>query len=137
MEFIYANRTVPESSLSPAEALAKAKLEKNLQINTWRETANKTSFTFAGKQIAVDDLSTKDILFANAEINNRSALPANWVGGWKTLDNSFVAIPTIDAWRDFISAMYGQGVVNFGRSQQLKAQLAAATTLAEVEAIVW
>lgn len=117
--------------------LVKAKTDKNTQINTWRETANKTSFTFLGKQIAVDDLSTKDILFANAEILNRGVLPANWVGGWKTMDNSFVPIATVAAWRDFISAMYGQGVVNFAHSQALKAQLEAATTLADVEAIKW
>lgn len=136
MEFIYPNRAT-EADLSPEAALTKAKIDKNLQINAWRETANKTSFTFAGKQIAVDDLSTKDILFANAEINNRNALPADWVGGWKTLDNSFVSIPSVEVWRNFISAMYGQGVLNFAHSQQLKSQLSLATTLAEVEAIKW
>ena len=136
MEFIYPSGAT-EADLSPEAALAKAKVEKNLRINAWRETANKTSFTFLGKQVAVDDLSTKDILFANAEILNRGVLPANWVGGWKTMDNSFVPIATVAAWRDFISAMYGQGVVNFARSQTLKAQLESATTLADVEAIKW
>ena len=136
MEFIFPNRD-SEVILSPEESLVKAKQTKNALINQWREIANKTSFTFSGKQISVDDLSTKDILFANAEILNRGSLPQNWVGGWKTMDNSFVAIPTIEVWRDFISAMYGQGVTNFAHSQALKSQLAAATTLEEVEAIKW
>ncbi len=117
--------------------LAAAKASKNVQINQWRLKANNESFTFAGKHIATDDLSMRDILVTNGRIANRGTLPPEWLGGWKALNNSVVAIPSVAVWMDFIDAMYDQGNTNFKHAQMLKTALAAAETVDQVNAIVW
>lgn len=121
----------------PIADLSKAKSLKNVQINQWREQANGSSFVFGGKHIAADDLSTKYILVTNAKILNRGGLPADWLGKWKAIDNTYVDILNIADWHDFIDAMYNQGQTNFIHSQQLKMALSVATTFEEVEAIKW
>lgn len=125
----------------PSEAapltLTQAKEAKNTLINQWRSMANETSFTFLGKHIASDILSKWDILTANSKILNRGALPGDWFGGWKTIDNSLVLIPTVAVWKDFIDAMYDQGTTNFTHAQTLKSTLAAATSIEQVNSIVW
>jgi len=64
-------------------------------------------------------------------------MPVDWVGGWKTIANTYVPIPDVATWGRFYLSMTGQGKVNFAHSQALKAQLAAATTAEQVEEIVW
>ena len=107
------------------------------QINQWRAAANQSEFTYQGKQIAVDRLSRSDIDGVNGEVSLTGALPANFPGGWKTKDNTYVAIPDVATWVLFYKAMTAQGSANFLHSQTLKAQVAAATTIAEIEAITW
>lgn len=58
-------------------------------------------------------------------------------GAWKAMDNSYVAIPDVGTFKAMHAAMTAQGTVNFGHSQTLKAALAAATTVEQIEAIVW
>ncbi|MFZ6755751.1 DUF4376 domain-containing protein [Undibacterium sp. Ji50W] len=120
-----------------SEALAIQKVAKNAQINEWRLAANLDSFTYLGKHIASDLLSLLDIYGANGEILNHGVLPVSWKGGWKAKDNTYVPIATTADWLKFYSAMYNQGSTNFDHSQMLKATLAAATTTADIDAIVW
>lgn len=40
-------------------------------------------------------------------------------------------------WVAFYQAMTTQGTANFNKAQRLKAMVAAATTIVEVEAIIW
>ena len=111
------------------------KAAKNAAINAARLRANQTHFTFAGKQIATDPLSRSDIDGAHGIIVATGALPPGWPGGWKAINNEYVLIPDVPTWLAFYGAMAAQGTANFARSQALKAQLAAATTPAEVEAV--
>jgi hypothetical protein len=117
--------------------LADLKAAKNDEINAARLRANQSTFTHAGKVIAFDAVSQKDIELTNGEVNNTGAMPAVWPGGWKALDNSFVPITTVAEWRAFYSSIYAQGGRNFAHSQQLKAQLQAAATAEQVAAIAW
>lgn len=117
--------------------LEQAKAEKNAEINAARAAANASTFTYGGKEIAVDDLSMKDIQSANGIISLTGALPGGWPGAWKAVDNTYVSIPNIATWTAFYAAMVAQGTANFAHSQQLKDTLAAATTIAEVDAITW
>jgi hypothetical protein len=64
-------------------------------------------------------------------------LPAGWVGGWKSVDNSILIISTVAEWNAFYDSMIAQGQANFAKSESLKAQLASATTAEQVAAIVW
>lgn len=119
-------------------SLESARARKNAEINAARWLANNTTFTYAGKQIAVDPLSRSDIDGTAMEILNNGALPAGWPGAWKAADNTYVVIADLNAWKDFYHSMYQQGLDNFVHSQALKAYMSdPARTIEEVEAIHW
>ena len=120
-----------------ARDIEDTRLKKNAQINKWRATANMSSFTFSGKQIACDALSRSDIDATNGEVTLTGVFPVGWPGAWKAVDNTYVSIPDVPTWTLFYQAMTSQGLLNFQKAQTLKTQLAAATTLAEVDAIQW
>ncbi|PPD48380.1 MAG: hypothetical protein CTY14_02135 [Methylotenera sp.] len=130
-----------EKWLSGAGAFSKElttlKFEKNLEINLARLADNQTTFTHLGKLFACDLLSRGDIDGVNGRVATRGALPNDWVGGWKSVDNSYIAIKTVAEWNDFYDSMIAQGQANFTKSQSLKAQLSAATTAEQVAAITW
>jgi hypothetical protein len=115
--------------------LADVKTAKNSAINRARATANSSTFTFQSKQIAVDQLSRSDIDATHGAILMLQALPPGWPGAWKAVDNTFIAIPDVATWGQFYGAMVATGTANFNHSQVLKAQLAAASTVGEVEAV--
>lgn len=115
--------------------LADLKATKNDAINRARAAANSSHFTFQGKQIAVDPLSRSDIDATHGAVLMLQALPPGWPGGWKAMDNTMVPIADLNTWGAFYAAMVAQGTANFNHAQTLKAQLAAASTPAEVEAV--
>ena len=114
------------------------KATKKQEINAARLTANRGTFTFIGKQISCDELSRSDIDGVNGSISLTGVLPANWPGGWKTADNSYVAISDVTTWISFYNTMVAQGQANFAHSQALKAELAREDiTAEEIAAITW
>ena len=117
--------------------LATLKTAKNLQINLWRAVANQTYFTHLGKQVACDELSRSDIDAVAGSISLSGVFPAGFPGAWKAMDNSYIMLPDVAAFKAMYTSMTTQGTVNFGKSQTLKTQLAAATTAAQVNALVW
>ncbi len=117
--------------------LGAIKASKNEEINAARLAANFSSFPFAGKQIASDQLSRSDIDGTNGYVSLYGAMPPGWPGVWKATDNSYVPLPDVAAWKDLYSAMFAQGNANFAHSQVLKALLAAADTPEDVAAIHW
>jgi hypothetical protein len=117
--------------------LADLKTSKNAEINAARMTANMTSFSYGGKAIACDALSRSDIDGINGYVTLNGVLPPGWGGAWKAIDNTYVAISTVDDWKAFYASMVGQGQTNFSHAQDLKAQLAAATTPDQVAVITW
>lgn len=122
---------------TPPVDLDALKAAKNTEINAARLAANYTTFPYMGKLIACDALSRSDIDGANGTITLLGALPSGWIGGWKATDNTVVPITTLDNWKAFYEAMFAQGNANFAKAQQLKANLANATTPEAVAAIVW
>lgn len=119
------------------DTLEALKARKNAEINAARLRANRSTFTFQGKAIACDELSRSDIDGVQAKVARTGALPTGFPGAWKAADNTYVLIPDATTWDNFFDAMVAQGTANFMHSEQLKAQLAAAETPEEVEAIVW
>lgn len=115
--------------------LADIKALKNDAINRARAAANGSFFVFQGKQIAVDPLSRSDIDAAHGAILMLQAMPPGWPGAWKSMDNTYVLIPDIATWGQFYGTMVATGTANFNHSQTLKAQLLAASTIAEAEAV--
>ena len=115
--------------------LEQVRAAKNEAINRARLRANQSHFTFAGKQIAVDPLSRGDIDGAHGAWLMSGGPPPGWPGGWKAIDNTYVPITDMATWGQFYGAMVATGTANFNHAQQLKAQLAAAPTIAEAEAV--
>ena len=117
--------------------LAQLKAAKNSEINSARLAVNQTTFTHAGKVIACDELSRGDIDGMNGFVALYDAMPPGWPGGWKAVDNTYLSIPDVAAWKAFYSSMFAAGNANFAKAQALKSNLAAATTAAQVAAVVW
>ena len=65
------------------KTLEDLKADKNSEINTARLTANQTTFSYQGKQVACDPLSRSDIDGINGYVATRGSLPVDWIGGWK------------------------------------------------------
>lgn len=103
--------------------LEELKSQKNAEINKARLEANQTTFTHSGKLFACDQLSRSDIDAINGYVGTRNALPASWLGGWKAVDNTIVAIADVTSWNAFYDSMIEQGQQNFVKSQSLKASL--------------
>lgn len=120
-----------------ATLLAQAKTAKNEEINAARLAANQATFTHAGKLISCDPLSKGDIIGANGMIALYGQMPGGWPGAWKALDNTYVVIADLAAWKSFYASMFDTGTANFAHSEALKAALAAATTLEQVQALAW
>lgn len=120
-----------------AANLATAKSVKNAQINDWRLKANMSTFTHAGKVIACDTLSRSDIDAVANSIALTGAFPAGFPGAWKAVDNTYIPLADVNAFKNMHASMTLQGTINFGRAQTLKTNLAAATTVEQVEAITW
>lgn len=121
----------------PGPTLSELKALKRRDINSSWDSANASSFTFSGKQIACDKSSRSDIDGVNSEVALTGALPAAFPGAWKALDNSWVPIQDVATWTLFIQAMVAQGHQNFTRAQQRKAAIEAAQTPEELAAIAW
>nr|WP_314862059.1 DUF4376 domain-containing protein [uncultured Undibacterium sp.] len=131
------NLVIDPSWIEPVIDLAPIKAAKNLQINEWRSNANLTSFTHAGKRIACDALSRSDIEGVAGNISLLGAFPAGFPNAWKAMDNTYILLPTIAAFKDMYASMTAQGTINFGHSQDLKLALANAETAQEIDDIKW
>ena len=134
-EYPWGNRVPTQDEVDAFVADLRSRKDK--EINTARLAANNTFFTYLGKKIACDTLSRSDIDGANGYITLHNTLPAQWPGGWKTMDNSYVPIATVTDWTNFYTAMYQQGLLNFAKSQQLKQQIASAPTIEALRQINW
>ncbi|MEW5893393.1 MAG: DUF4376 domain-containing protein [Pseudomonadota bacterium] len=121
----------------PAPTFDELKAAKNAEINLARAMANTSTFDHGGKTFSCDQLSRSDIDGVNGYVALYGALPPAFPGAWKAVDNTYLPIADVDAWKVFYTAMVAQGAANFAHAQELKAQLAAATTPEAVAAIVW
>jgi len=110
---------------------------QNAAIDEWRAAANASTFPHGGKQIACDALSRSDIDGVANHIALFGDFPDGWPGGWKATDKTMLPLADVDAFRAMYASMTAQGTENFNHSQDLKAQLATASTPEEIAAIAW
>lgn len=120
-----------------ATRLSQAKAEKNAQINAWREAANLSTFSHNNTAISCDSLSQRDIDKVLGTVARTGAFPPGFPNAWKAADNTYLPLPSVAAFDAMYAAMVGQGMANFAKSEGLKAALAAATTMAQIDAIAW
>ncbi len=128
---------VPDDAADIAAALDRAKASMNLKINVWRAQANQTSFTHLGNEIACDALSRSDIDAVAGSVALTGVFPVGFPHAWKAMDNSYLPLPDVAAFKAMYASMAQQGTVNFGRSQTLKAAVVAATSIEQITAITW
>jgi hypothetical protein len=88
------------------------------------------------KNIRTADKDMFDLLVAQSMIL-MGEMPPDWPGGWKAIDNTYVPIATPEEWKPFYLAMYRTGIANYRKSQGLKAQIEAASTVDEATNIRW
>ncbi len=124
-------------NLDKANRLQQVKTNKRQEINESRLQANFSTFLHNGKVIACDQLSRSDIDGVNGYVGINGTLPPDFPGAWKAKDDSYLPIASVDAWKAFYLSMYNTGLGHFMKSQQLKAQVDACTTVEEVEVIKW
>lgn len=115
--------------------LAELKVRKRAQITADRLAADADKFVYQTKQIRTAEKDIFDLLIADARM--KKGWPPNWPGGWKAMDDTYLMIGTIAEWDAFFIAMYDAGIANFQKSQNLKANISAATTAEQVAAIQW
>ncbi len=139
---------VPLSEEEIAEVLAneaayesgkvqRAKEAKNSEINDCRLAANEVSFYHAGKNIACDALSKTDLLCTAIYIGLTGSFRPGFPGAWKAIDNTYLLLPDVQAFKDMFGSMIDAGNSNFMHAQQLKQQLASATTIDQINSITW
>lgn len=117
--------------------LEASRTEAKQRINFEWDIATNTGFNYQGLLFSTDASSRSDIDGINGYVALKGVLPTNWVGMWKSKNNEFLPIETVDEWKDFYSAMVDAGTQNFVRAQLLKELINNAATVAEVEAIDW
>lgn len=120
----------------PAPNIAALKAKKNLEINTARMTAN-TSFYHGDKEIASDSLSLPDIYGVANHILLCGTFPENFPYAWKAVDNTYIPIPDIEAFKQFYTSMTTAGTANFHKAQLMKSKLESAQTEAQIDSIRW
>jgi hypothetical protein len=113
------------AAAAPGTTIAEFSAAKNTEINAWRLAANLSTFTHGGKIIACDALSRSDIDGVNGYVALYGSLPPAFPGAWKAVDNSYLPIADVTAWKGFYAAMVAQGAANFAHTQALKGQLQA------------
>lgn len=126
---------VPNAAYAPD--LVGLRAAKDAEINAARLAANRVSFDHSGKTFACDLLSRSDIDGVNGWVCLTQSLPPDFPGGWKAVDNTYIAIADVTAWTAFYGAMVAKGNANFVKAQMLKAQNAAASTPEQIGAIKW
>lgn len=118
-------------------AIQAARRIKNAEINAEREKRTFGTFEHQGRAVYCDTLSRSDIDGINGYVALNGAFPDVWPGAWKCADNSYLTIALIDEWKSFYGSMVSAGSVLYAHAQELKAQLASATTADEIAAIHW
>lgn len=129
---------VPKTLAEIDTAIISARKTAEASVNEARLVANASYFMHKNYRIRSDRVSMDDLFGTNAEIqNNGGELPADWIGFWKTDDNTLLPITTVEDWRALFSAMYAQGMQNFKHAAYLKQVIANAPTIEAIRAVHW
>jgi len=113
--------------------LAVLKLAANTRINTARDQAERGGFPAFGKMFDSDSLSVQRI---NTAVQTANVVGESFSIDWTCADNSSI---TLDAAQmQALPAFLAQYADTFHtKAKGLKATITAATTLEEIEAVVW
>lgn len=119
-----------------------AKAQKRAEIDAARHAANTSNFEHGGARIQCDALSRSDIDAIAQHVALTGALPADFPGVWKGRDavtDAAVYLPlaTPEAFKAMHAAMVAAGTANFMRSESRKQAIENASTVEDVQAVIW
>lgn len=118
-------------------SIEEQRLSKGEEINAAWIKADASAFMYDGNQFRAGHDDIVRLNSINGYISLFNEMPPDWVGVWKTMDNTFIAMPDIAAWKPFYCAFVMKGVTNYMVAQSLKASIASAMTAEEIAAIHW
>lgn len=118
----------------PPKPLATLKSEKIAQIDAAYNAAIQQDVTYMGTTFQADAASQDVLVKTLVTLNAAGATPPGF--WWKDEANNQVTM-TLAELNGLAMAMWAQGQVAFSHKDDLKAQVAAATTDAEVAAVTW
>jgi hypothetical protein len=110
---------------------------KTSEINAAWIRADSTAFAYGGEQFRAGPDDVLRLNSINGYISLMNEMPPGWIGVWKTMADTFIDLPDVEAWKPFYTAFVLKGVTNYLAAQGLKARLVAATTADEIAAITW
>lgn len=129
-----------------AEWLATVVKCKRAEISAEYKIHNSGVFEWNGHAFQADNESKMNIMAINGRILAANAMPADWVGGWPSVDNTPVPIPDVATWDLFYEAMIVTGEAVYVKNKTLKdsVEAIAADTnktvdqrVDEIQQIVW
>jgi hypothetical protein len=120
--------------LTPAETLTKAKEKATTAINTYRESVLSAGVIFKAQKFDSDTLSVTRLTAVATAIAAGAQLPANFT--WRSADNVDVSMTATEI-VSLLSTMIMVANEIYKVSWAKKLEIAAASTLAELEAITW
>lgn len=110
-----------------------AKQEAKNQINSARDAARNGGFSAFDKVFDSDEASRTNILFASQAAN---MLPDDFTINWTCADNSQITLSKTQLLQLPVFLVSAGNVIH-QRALELKAQIDAANTLEEINAVVW
>ena len=117
--------------------LAEAQAAKMTQIEAWRDAACVANCSYSVGGTAYNwqaDLRSQSLLSSAVTLAASSIAPPPPI--WRTADNINVPVALADL-QGIAAAIAAQTNTAYGHSWSLKAAVSAATTIAEVDAVVW
>ena len=117
--------------------LSEARQAKRAEIKEARNKANINGFKWKTIKFDNDTDSRIAIDAVQAFIAAYNTFPTGWDGVWEASDGHDEPLTTITQWNNFYRAMVDDAQTVRKKYQSRKASIDAATTIAEVDAIVW
>jgi hypothetical protein len=120
----------------PEPVLSEAKLSQRALINSYRDAEEAGGFTYLGKQLDSDERSSLRITMAalTAQLSVDAGVPFSI--DWTCKDNSTLTLNGIQT-VEMPKYLAIHGLTLHAKAKALKTQVDNATTIEEVEAIVW
>lgn len=120
----------------PVRTLDEVKADKRQQINGARDTAEQSGFDYLGKRLDSDQVSVARITVVVQAAQVAIAAGQPFEVTWTAQDNSHLVMDAQQVVGMPIALATNANTLH-QRAAQLKAQIDAATTIAEVEAVNW
>lgn len=128
--------TGPEKDVIPP-TLDDLKVAKIAYLNDEYNKANLGTFKYQDINFNADAVAQNNINATANFINMFGTFPDDWLGFWIAADGSSIPMPDPADFQPFYKAYVAQGVYNIARFNTLKAQVEAAETASDLDAITW